>query len=536
MFSFLSDRYVEGTCPKCNYDGAKGDQCETCASPLDPLELISPKCTLCGTTPETKETTHLSIALDKLQSRLEEWTKQSIADGKWSSNAVAMTNAWLRDGLKPRNITRDLEWGVPVPLKGWEKKVMYVWVSEAASLCQRIHSELHEQFDAPIGYPSITKCYTKDWKQWWQNPDNVTLYQFMGKDNVPFHTLFFPAYLIGTKEPWTKLNSISTTEYLQYENTKFSKSRGVGVFGENARDTGVPSSVWRYFLISKRPETGDSQFTWKEFIEANNSELLNNLGNFVNRFIKFINAKYDSTLPDLDEETSAELEVKKDVDQLLASYISNMEEMKLRASLEAVMAISRRGNRYLQDNTLNNALFTNEPARCARVCTFATNLVYLLSVLLHPFMPSTEASILRQLNAPPRSLPTTFSSSDLKAGHKIGKAEYLFTTIKAEKEQEWRAQFGDRSSVPAEDKGKKNKKKGKSAKADDATAYTGPRTDELIAQEKAVAEQGDKVKNIKSGAAEGDVSAEVAKLLQLKHELGDIVERLKAVQVTTAPE
>lgn len=358
----------------------------------------------------------------------------------------------------------------------------------------------------------------------------------MGKDNVPFHTLFFPGYLIGTKEKWTMLNSISTTEYLQYENTKFSKSAGVGVFAENAKDTGIPSEVWRYFLISKRPETGDSQFTWREFIADNNSELLNNLGNFVNRLVKFVNSQYDSVLPKSIKSRQSEQELKKDVDDLLEKYTAAMEDMKLRAGLEFVMAVSRRGNQYLQSSNLTNALLESDPDLCATVVVTATNLIYLLSVLLHPFMPTTEESILRQLNAPARSLPEAFSTEDILSGHRIGKAEYLFKKIKPEMEDVWRKQFGDKSSVPVDDAKKSKKKASKAAKAEERPAFTGPKTDELIEKEKAVAEQAEKVKTIKGGKAEGDVASEVTKLLQLKLELGEIVERLKAVQVTTAPE
>jgi methionyl-tRNA synthetase len=366
----------------------------------------------------------------------------------------------------------------------------------------------------------------------------------MGKDNVPFHTLFFPGYLLGTHEDWTKLNSISTTEYLQYEGTKFSKSRGVGVFGENARDTGIPASVWRYFLISNRPETGDTQFTWKAFIAGNNAELLNNLGNFVNRVVKFVNAKYDGVLPQggsAEAEGESEKELKKDVDKRLGEYVNSMADMRLRSGLEIVMHISAKGNQYLQSSDLSNALFNDKPEKCADVVLLAVNLIYLISVLIHPFMPSTEESILRQLNAPARSLPETFTSNDILPGHKLGKAEYLFTKIDAKMEDVWRKQFGDKSSVPAEESAadKKGKKKGRgaaAAKTEERPAYTGPRTQELDDKEKEVTEQGAKVRDIKAKKVEGDAAVEVAKLLALKKELGDLVERLESVQVTTALE
>lgn len=363
----------------------------------------------------------------------------------------------------------------------------------------------------------------------------------MGKDNVVFHTLFFPGYLLGTGDKWTMLDSISTTEYLQYEGTKFSKSRGVGVFGENARETGVPPDVWRYYLISNRPETGDSQFTWKSFIASHNAELLNNLGNFVNRVIKFVNAKYDSVLPEnQSEDGENEKSLYKDVNEILTEYIENMEKMRLRNGIELVMKVSARGNQYLQASDLGNNIFNERPQDCARLVNTAINLIYLLSVLVHPFMPDTEASILRQLAAPARSVPTEFTGKDILPGHKIGKAEYLFTRIKPEMEDVWKKQFGDKSSVPAEEednkKSKKKAQKAKLAKASEGPVYTGPKTDELIQKEKDVADQALKVRDIKAGKAEGEVGSEVARLLELKNELGDLVEKLKAVQITETQE
>lgn len=229
---FLADRFVEGICPKCGYEDARGDQCDTCGQLLDPLELINPRCKLDNTSPIPRNSKHIFLELDKLQPEIENWSKKSSEDGQWSKNGRIITESWLKQGLTKRCITRDLRWGTPVPLPGYEKKVMYVW------------------FDACIGYVSITANYTKEWKQWWKNEDNVKLYQFMGKDNVPFHTVVFPGTQLGTRNGnWTMLHHVSTTEYLQYEGGKFSKSRGVGVFGNNAQDTGVPPSVWIPFTF-----------------------------------------------------------------------------------------------------------------------------------------------------------------------------------------------------------------------------------------------------------------------------------------------
>ncbi|KAF8473873.1 tRNA synthetases class I (M)-domain-containing protein [Kalaharituber pfeilii] len=449
---FLADRFVEGTCPKCLYEDARGDQCDKCGTLLDPFDLINPRCKIDGHSPIPRDSRHIFLQLEKLQPIIEEWSKKASEEGGWSRNGRIITEAWLKEGLRPRCITRDLKWGVPVPLEGFEKKVLYVW------------------FEACIGYISITANYTKDWEKWWHDPDNVKLFQFMGKDNVPFHTVIFPGCQLGTNDSWTKLHHISTTEYLQYEYGKFSKSRGVGVFGDNARDTGIPPSVWRYYLLSSRPETGDTQFVWKDFVTKNNSELLANFGNFVNRVIKFTNAKYSSVVPDY---TKASLEVlagsqrfRDDVDKLLAEYVDELENVHLRAGLDKFMAISGRGNQFLQDNKLDNNLFANSSDTCAAVVGTALNLIYLLSALVYPYMPAIAHSIVEQLNAPLRRIPNPNDGwMDLLPGHVIGKAAYLFSRIDEKKAEEWKARYGGKQvmaeGAPQPGAGKKDKRKEK---------------------------------------------------------------------------
>ncbi|KAH0563479.1 hypothetical protein GP486_001945 [Trichoglossum hirsutum] len=424
--SFLADRFVEGECPRCGYSDARGDQCDKCGHLLDPFDLVNPRCKIDGATPIPKETKHIHLLLDKLQPAIEEWSSRSSEEGAWSKNGRLITESWLKEGLKDRGITRDLKWGTPVPLPGYEEKVLYVW------------------FDACIGYVSITANYTKEWKQWWHQPEKVKLYQFLGKDNVPFHTVIFPGSQIGTGDKWTMLNHLSTTDYLNYENGKFSKSRGVGVFGNNARDTGVPPSVWRYYLLSSRPETGDTQFEWRAFISKNNSELLANLGNFVNRLIKFVNAKYNSLVPDYRVQFSDPRfdSFKKDINKLLNTYIDDLEAVRLRSGLDRVMQISGRGNQFLQENKLDNTLLASQPERTAAVVGLGLNLVYLLSSVVYPYMPATAECIVEQLNAPLRRIPDTWEGGDLLPGHGIGKAQYLFSKIDESKEEEWRALFG----------------------------------------------------------------------------------------------
>lgn len=425
---FLADRFVEGTCPKCGYTDARGDQCDGCGTLLNPFELIEPRCKVDNASPVPRESNHIFLCLDKLQDKVAAWNKMSQEKGKWSKNSRTITDTWLNEGLHPRCITRDLKWGTPVPLKEYAEKVLYVW------------------FDACIGYVSITANYLEDWQSWWRDPENVQLYQFMGKDNVPFHTVVFPSSQIGTEEKWTMLHHLSTTEYLQYEGGKFSKSRNVGVFGNNAQETGISPSVWRYYLATARPETSDTQFSWQEFVTRNNTELLANLGNFVNRLIKFVSAKFNKVMPEYDVANIDYESVSKDLNTLLAAYNEAMEAVSERKGLEIAMQISSRGNQFLQENKLDNSLLANSPEKAAAVIGVGINIIYLLSAIFSPFMPETSTQILEQLNAPARLIPDEFSL-DIHGGHNLGKPAYLFSRIDEAKIEEWRAKFGGGSKA-----------------------------------------------------------------------------------------
>ncbi|KAF3216725.1 hypothetical protein TWF192_006877 [Orbilia oligospora] len=457
---FLADRYVEGTCPKCNYDDARGDQCDKCGTLLDPMELIKPRCKLDNATPVVRPTKHIYLELGKLQPQEEAWFNKSVVEGAWARNGKMITESWLKEGLQKRAITRDLSWGTPLPKEGFEdyqKKVLYVW------------------FDACIGYVSITATYTPEWEKWWKDPENVRLYQFMGKDNVPFHSVIFPSSQLGTGDKWTMVHHISTTEYLQYEGGKFSKSRNVGVFGNNAEDTGVPADVWRFYLLASRPETGDTQFIWRDFIYKNNSELLARFGNFVNRLVKFAIAKYEGLVPDY---TTAGNDpsfdsFKADINKLLKEYVEELETVHIRAGTELLMQVAQRGNQFLQDNKLDNATFAVEPAKTAAVVGLGLNLIYLLSALSYPYMPATAESIARQLNAPLRNIPDTWEL-DLKVGHRIGAAEYLFSMIDMKKEGEWQQKYGgDKKVEEALKQEEKKKKADKKAKRKEAAKKGG---------------------------------------------------------------
>lgn len=429
--SFLADRYVEGECPRCHYDDARGDQCDKCGHLLDPFDLIKPRCKLDGATPVLRETKHIHLLLDKLQPEVEKWADVAIEKGEWPKNSRVITESWLKEGLKDRGITRDLKWGVPVPLEGYESKVLYVW------------------FEACIGYPSITANYTDDWKLWWRNPEDVQLYQFLGKDNVPFHSVIFPATQIGTRDKWTMNHHLSATEYLNYEGGKFSKSRGIGVFGTNAKETGVSPDVWRYYLLKNRPETGDTQFEWRSFVDANNGELLAKLGNLVNRIIKLVGASYGGVIPEFTVPVPEDFNPYLDeITTFTLQYIEEMESVHLRAGASTAMRITEVGNGLIQANRLDNSLIANDPKRAAAVVGTVLNLIHLLSAIFAPYMPATSKSILEQLDAPVLLIPTPESLKDgwkpnsLKGGHKIGKAQYLFSRIDPKKADEWRELYG----------------------------------------------------------------------------------------------
>ncbi|MCO5580923.1 hypothetical protein L7F22_034796 [Adiantum nelumboides] len=450
---FLADRFVIGICPHCSHDNARGDQCEACSKLLNPTELKNPKCKVCGHSPHIRETEHLFLDLPKLKDKLEDYVEKTSKAGGWSANSVQTTNAWIRDGLKPRCITRDLKWGVPVPLEKYKDKVFYVW------------------FDAPIGYISITATYTRDWKEWWQPKENVELFQFMGKDNVPFHTVIFPCTLLGTGDPWNLMRTISVTEYLNYESGKFSKTKGVGVFGTDAKSTKIPVEVWRYYLLTNRPEVSDTQFLWADLQAKQNNELLKNLGNFVHRSLSFL-AKpsgegYNGIVPEAKgaENHALTIDLVSKVYENVLQYIDAMEKVSIKRGLKIAMAISSLGNQYLQDSTFWK-LYKEDPASCAIVVKVATGLVFLLAILLEPFMPPFSHKVLEQLNLPLSALSLCEEAGDLKkiqllydlvpSGHQIARPEPLFFELKDSDVDEYRERFAgsqadraDRAAVAA---------------------------------------------------------------------------------------
>jgi methionyl-tRNA synthetase len=333
---FLADRYVLGTCPHCGYGGARGDQCEACGKLLDPAELKEPRCSVCGSEPVFKNTRHLYINLPAIKDRLESWISKASVEGFWAFNAVKMTEAWIRDGLRERAITRDLKWGIPVPKAGYEDKVFYVW------------------FDAPIGYISITGNLGAemglDWRafvdSWWKSPGGAELFQFIGKDNIPFHTVIFPSSLLGTGENWTMLHHMSSTEYLNYEGGKFSKTRGVGVFGTDTMETGIAADVWRFYIFYSRPERADSLFTWNDFQEKVNGELIGNLGNLVNRTLSFVTRYYGGVIPQGGVGDQAFFTTLRNYESRIGDLL---ERVELREAFRTIFELSSFANKTFQE-------------------------------------------------------------------------------------------------------------------------------------------------------------------------------------------
>eukprot|EP00741_Cyanophora_paradoxa_P012558 tig00020614_g12135.t1 len=431
---FLADRFAEGTCPFCNYADARGDQCDACGKLMNPAELKNPRCKTCGKPPVLRSTQHLFLDLPTISPRLKEWIDSASVKGFWSANSLQLTQAWIRDGLKPRCITRDLKWGIPVPNERFQDKVLYVW------------------FDAPIGYISITADYTEDWQKWWQSPEEVELFQFMGKDNVPFHTVIFPSCLLGTGEGWTKLHHISTTEYLNYEEGKFSKSRGVGVFGDDAKHTGIPSEVWRYYLLVNRPEQSDTQFAWTDFAAKNNNELLANLGNFINRILAFVASRFDSTVPALGPLAPEDQKLVDDVAKEVQDYVAHLEKVRIKDGLRIAMNVSRLGNGYMQELKPWVLVKENMP-RAQTVVALCTNVVRLLAVLLEPYMPAFSRNVFTQLGLPElagseelRLDPGAPLGSYLAAGHRIGKPSPLFRAIGEDEVKALRSRFAGKQN------------------------------------------------------------------------------------------
>ncbi|WP_329336902.1 methionine--tRNA ligase [Streptomyces sp. NBC_00663] len=381
---FLPDRYVEGTCPHCGYDKARGDQCENCTRVLDPTDLINPRSAISGSTDlEVRETKHLFLLQSKLQHEVEEWVSRHEAE--WPQLASSIARKWLTEGLHDRAITRDLDWGVPVPADTWpelaaEGKVFYVW------------------FDAPIEYIGATKEWSdldqenRDWKSWWYEADDAVRYtEFMAKDNVPFHTVMFPATELGVREPWKKVDYVKAFNWLTYYGGKFSTSQKRGVFTDQALEI-LPADYWRYFLIANAPESDDSSFTWEHFTATVNKDLADTLGNFVNRVLSFSRKRFGDDVPEGGAPGEAEAKLGEEIARLLAEYETQMEALQFRKAAAALRALWSAGNSYLEEKAPWLEIKTDKDGAALTLRT-AMNLIHLYSVVSEPFIPATSAAM-----------------------------------------------------------------------------------------------------------------------------------------------
>lgn len=418
----LADRYIEGECPHCGSEKARADQCDTCGKLLDYEDLINPISKLSGLPPIIKKSKHMFIDLPNIEPQLKQWIETQSKEGHWSSNSYNIAKAWLTEGLKKRCITRDLKWGVPVPLKGWENKVLYVW------------------FEAPIGYISITANKYDDWQDWWLNPKQVKLYQFMGKDNVPFHTVIFPSTLMGTKQDWTLLHHINTTEYLNYEGGKFSKSSNRGVFGNNAIESGVPADVWRYYLLINRPEQSDTNFSWDDFKQKLNNELVANLGNFVNRTMTFTARYFNSVIPNHNLNDNDNLFITKQQNEF-KELEQLFENVKIKDALKKIMHISKNNNQYFQENKPWEEI-KNDKDRCSTIMYVLLEQVKNLAIICKPYLPGTSKSIFKQLNIQDITSWEQLGTNTLIPGNKIGQPKILFNKIDDTKIKELKSKYG----------------------------------------------------------------------------------------------
>ena len=435
---FLPDRYITGTCPNCGYTSARGDQCENCTKQLDPTDLINPRSTISGSTDlEVRETKHLYLRQRSLRDKLEAWIDSKT---DWPILTTSIAKKWLNDGdgLQDRGITRDLHWGVPVqrgdqPWPGMEGKVFYVW------------------FDAPIEYIAATAEWADangkkdaDWERWWRTDKgagDVRYVQFMGKDNVPFHTLSFPATIMGSGEPWKLVDYIKSFNYLNYDGGQFSTSAGRGIFMDQALSI-LPSDYWRWWLLSHAPESADSEFTWENFQASVNKDLADVLGNLVSRVTKFALSKFGDTIPAGGDYGDRETALIADLSQKLRSYESFMEAMEVRKAAIELRGLWVAGNEYLQAAAPWTVVKT-DPDQAAAIIRLAMNLIRLYAIISRPFIPDASASMMQAMGSTGWAWPDDVAQtlSTLTAGQAFTVPENLFRKITDEERVDWQARF-----------------------------------------------------------------------------------------------
>lgn len=405
---FLADRYVTGTCPHCGNEHAYGDQCEACGTSLNATDLINPKSAITGAEPILKETTHFFLPLDKWQPRLEEWILKGHKE--WKTNVYGQCKSWLDMGLQPRAVSRDLDWGIPVPVEGAEGKVLYVW------------------FDAPIGYISNTiDLVGDDYKKWWKDP-NTRMIHFIGKDNIVFHCIVFPSMLMA-EGSYNLPDNVPANEFLNLEDDKISTSRNWAVWlHEYLRDFPGKQDTLRYTLTANAPETKDNNFTWRDFQARNNSELVAILGNFINRAMVLDHKYFEGKVPQAGELQDIDKALFAEVREYIAAVTSDLEEFKFREALRQAMNVARAGNKYLAD-TEPWKLWKTDPERVATILNVSLQLCGTLAVIFEPFLPFMSEKLRDMLKLDSLSWDMAGREDLLPAGKQLGEAKILFEKI-----------------------------------------------------------------------------------------------------------
>ncbi len=431
---FLPDRYVTGECPHCGYDRARGDQCENCTKVLDPTDLVNPFSSISGSHDlEVRETSHLFLLQSKLVDKLKNWI-DSKKD--WPNLVRSIAYKWLEEGLQDRCITRDLEWGVPVKnIPNLENKVYYVW------------------FDAPIGYISATKEWSdldtknRDYKNWWYNVDDVILTQFMAKDNIPFHTLSFPATLMATNKPWKKVDYIKGFNWLTFYGGKFSTSQKRGVFTDKALEI-LPADYWRYYLISRAPESSDSSFTWEDLQALVNKDLADVLGNFVNRILKFTAKKFGHIVPESIDWTEEEKWLVDNLKILITEYTQNLDKNEFRKASFNLRQIWALGNEYVTKSA-PWTIYKESKEKAATILSVSINLIRIFAIISSPIIPATSLKLAQSLKLNEEIEKIWIDSSNLlqelkqlPPNHPFEDIEPLFNKITDEQIEEFKVKFG----------------------------------------------------------------------------------------------
>ncbi|MEZ5897245.1 MAG: methionine--tRNA ligase [Parvularculaceae bacterium] len=437
---FLPDRYVEGVCPHCGYEKARGDQCDNCSRLLDPTELKEPYSAISGSKNiEVRETRHLYLLQSKMQQRIADWV---ASKPDWPLLTKSIAGKWIKEGLQDRSITRDLYWGVSVevdgkPRPGFEAKVFYVW------------------FDAPIEYIGATQEWAeaapndaRDWKSWWrldEGASDVTYIQFMGKDNVAFHTVSFPCTILGSEEPWKTVDQLKSLNWLTWYGGKFSTSQNRGIFMDQALSL-LPADYWRWHLMSNAPESDDSSFTLEHFASVVNKDLADVLGNFVNRITRFCISKFGAAVPDAGVYGDVEEQLINDLEAKIGAYTAALEAMEFRKAFAELRGIWVAGNEYLQIAAPWTA-FKTDPNRAAAGVRMGLNLIVLFAALSAPVIPHTAEKMFAIFGLDPADAGRWPESARealgaLKSGHEFEAPEVLFKKIEDEQVAAWREEFG----------------------------------------------------------------------------------------------